>query len=146
MANNTPAYGHEVDYLYRLEDKRYSVVVDAEQEIYSSKTVIQVYRYKVIKTTAYGWQVDSGFSNTRFVRMDARKVFAAPSYEKALESYLARKARQAGIYYARAEAAERCAFMAKQGKYDATKAQFVSELQDAHPWDFTPSRQPIKKD
>lgn len=63
----------------------------------------------VAKKTPCGWSIEADNSNRRrFISESARKKFALPTIEDALQSYVARKKKQASIYEARAKKARWC--------------------------------------
>lgn len=64
---------------YRFQDKRYSVVIDADREEYGSVLEVELYKYYVVKTTPKGVRIAlyKGQSNPRFVLRDATKRLPA---------------------------------------------------------------------
>lgn len=58
---------------------------------------VYCYEYEVIKQTPKGVWIETLVGNKRFVKTEARKRFACPTKEEALESFKARKTRQARI-------------------------------------------------
>jgi hypothetical protein len=75
----------------------------------SAKVTLVLHQYPVLSETPKGVWLDV-FGCKRFVRADARKKYASPTQEEALESFHARKRRQVQILsaqLARAQAALR---------------------------------------
>lgn len=100
------AEGLETTHWYRLEDKRYSVIVDAEREEYGITTKIECLKYEVLKETSKSVLLRTGLSSTRWCRKGAHKQFACPTMELAVESFAARKTRQTRIHRGLADRAE----------------------------------------
>lgn len=103
---NVPWIGQ---FAYRFMDQSYSALVDPyESDDYYSYTVVELKAYLIKHETPYGMVIwlnaGAGFvkAETRFVNLDATKTFALPTIEDAIESYVARKDRQARLYEARA--------------------------------------------
>lgn len=83
-----------VDVLWRCEAKRYSVVIDAEAEIYGTTDPrLEMTWWRVTKRTPKGARLVEG----RFVLLTARKRWACNTRQEALESFVARKRRQIDI-------------------------------------------------
>jgi hypothetical protein len=96
------AFGPQTDrglgFLYRFAERRYSVVVDPELEIYSSSLEIELEEYPILKRTPKGVWIDTGYSiGKKFVNLTARKQFACETIEEAKKSFLARKKKQISI-------------------------------------------------
>jgi len=89
-------------FLYRFDYKRYSYIVDAEREEYSSYAVLELYAYPVKKWTPHGATLHC-YSGTRhkFVNLEATKRFAWKTVDEALESFIARKKKEISIYESR---------------------------------------------
>lgn len=115
-AEHAATWGAKVPWIgqfaYRFMDQSYSALVDPyESDDYYSYTVVELQAFLIKKETPYGiviWEnTGAGFTKarTRFVNLDATKTFALPTIEDAIESYVARKERQARIYEARAKKA-----------------------------------------
>lgn len=103
------------DIYWRAEVKAYSVIIDAEREEYGTKHEFELHWFKVVKHTPKGvWVTLADFGERRFVKHDARKKLAYPSIALALESFIARKTRQAGVLEARARFARHCIEWAKE--------------------------------
>lgn len=78
---------------WRVEARSYSVVIDAERELYGSTgPLLEARWFEVIKTTPKGVWIAG-----RFCLRDARKRFACPTLHEAIESFVARKDRQIKI-------------------------------------------------
>lgn len=79
---------------------------------------VELQEYEILRTTPKGVWIRRGSSyglhgDERFVLLGARKRFACPTKEEALESFIARKKAQKRIYEARARHAERALKIAK---------------------------------
>ncbi len=99
---------------YRFEDKRYAGPLDEYDQPTPSTLTVHLRKYKVLKITPKGAWVHLGpFSGKRFVRRDVTRRFACPTVEEALESFKARKAKQARIYRKRADDADRASRLAE---------------------------------
>jgi hypothetical protein len=89
------------EHFYRITETTYSAGCDDWGDpIPGGPTRTNLSKYKVLRRTPKGaWIEDLGglFSDRRFVLLSARKRFAAPTVEEAIESYKARKARQIKI-------------------------------------------------
>lgn len=113
-------WGH--GFMYRFEDHTYAERIDPYEDWddnWRSVTHIELTAYLVCNKTAQGyniWVYDSGYRR-RFINSNWTKRFALPTVEQALESYIARKDRQARIYEARASKARRCIEEAKYEGY-----------------------------
>lgn len=109
MFFNHEVHGNKIgppEYWFRYDDVRYSVMNDDYGDSFSTHMKIELRKYPVIKHTATGvWLV--GSLGKRFVKRECRKRYAAPTLALAKESFIARKKKQAAIYRARAEQAER---------------------------------------
>ena len=98
-------------YWYRFIDYATAAGCDEDGDPIPGATGVEILlkKYKVLSETPKGvWVQDDRFfiedRNSvprRWVRRDARKRFACPTIEEAMESFIARKQRQAGIYEAR---------------------------------------------
>lgn len=96
---------------YRYEDVAYAVMSNYETESWSSRIVVELREYPVLRRTSKGVWLDVGVrfvgipsidtATPKFVLIDARKRFACPTIEEAAESFRARKRRQIRIYEAR---------------------------------------------
>ena len=74
--------------LYRYEDRHY----------YYGGARVDLLEFEVIKETSSGvWIKSPYYSKNKWVNLKARKKFACPTVEEALESYLMRKKRQIRI-------------------------------------------------
>lgn len=78
-----------VKVLYRYESRSYSVILDAERELYGSSDMKLVCdTYDVTCTTPKGWWI---WGKTKWVGSGSGKRFAHPTKEQALEAYKHRK-------------------------------------------------------
>ncbi len=82
-----------------------------------SSVTILIEELEVLKVTPKGvWLAYcSQYSDRRFVLNESRKRFACPTIKEALDSFVARKERQAGIYEARDRTARRAIKLARTG-------------------------------
>lgn len=89
---------------YRYEDVMYAPSLDEfDNPSGPSKLVVHLREYKVLRHTPCGVRLTDG----RFVNTQRRKQFAHATKELAKASFIARKERQAAIYQARVNRAER---------------------------------------
>lgn len=86
-------------YLYRFQDIRYSVTVDAEQESYATKQVLKLIAFPITKITSKGHIIIyySHFRTWRFVNSTSSKQFASTTIFEALQQFIKRKDRQISI-------------------------------------------------
>lgn len=87
------------EYWYRITDYRTAGGVDEWGDIIpgSGSSHLRLEMYEVVKHTPKGVWIYLGWEGKRFVLRDARKRFACPTKEEALESFMARKRRQIRI-------------------------------------------------
>ena len=110
---------------YRFEDRRYSVTIDAELEIYGSRLDVELREYYVHHHTPKGVWLTLFRSKglpfkdywSRFVLKSATRKFACPTIELAKESFIARKRKQSSIYRDRAAQADRAIDIVKERKW-----------------------------
>ena len=88
--------------LWRCEDKVYSVVIDAEAEIFGTSTPrLEMWWHPVARWTPKGAWVSG-----KFVLLTAEKKWACRTEEEAIESLRQRRLKQARILRKRLEQAE----------------------------------------
>lgn len=108
----------DLGYMYRIEECTYSVVLDAEHEHYGSRTQIEIYAYPIKKKTPTGVRIwlsrPGNMTPTRFVSDNTTKQFAGKTIGFAMESFIARKERQAKIHEAKARLARQLIATVKQ--------------------------------
>ena len=93
-----PRFEEMTEIWYRFQEQRYSVTIDAEQEIYGTRIDIIRIDYTVIKHTPKGVWLGYGHGGwKRFVKKDATRRFACPTIEEAKVSFIARKNKQISI-------------------------------------------------
>ena len=99
MARKRPEIG---DTWYRFEDRRYSTAIDPEREIFGStlKCVLRTMTVSAL-TPKCVWLGYFPGGKERLVKLNAYKKAYHPTKELALESFIARKTRQAQIYASR---------------------------------------------
>jgi len=89
------------EYAYRYQDVSYSIIVDAERELFGSKLDLREERYEIVKRTPKGFWISlwdgADKSDWRFVLRTARKQYAHETPKDALLSLIARKKRQQRI-------------------------------------------------
>lgn len=86
---------------YRVVDGRTASSLDEwERPCGDSRAYVYTHEHPVIRETPKGVWLDV-YGSERFVRRDARKRWACPTKEEAIESFRARKARQAKILRAK---------------------------------------------
>lgn len=101
---------------YRFEDRRYSIADDYGDHAYS-RLEVELHKYWVHHHTPKGvWLGLFRGSKHRFVLKGATRRFACPTIELAKESFIARKRKQAAIYHARANQAERAIELVEKHK------------------------------
>ena len=99
------------NFAYRFREQRYASSDPwGDGDTYSIYTQIELQSFAIKKVTPCGiriWvQADSGWT-TRFVNLEVNKKFALPTIPEAIDSYVARKERQARIYEAKASTARK---------------------------------------
>lgn len=91
-----------VDVLWRCEAQRYSVVLDADADLYGiTDPRLELRWHRVTKRTPKG-----AWLGTRFVLLTARKRWATNTEDEAIESFIARKRRQIEILTGKLKQAE----------------------------------------
>ena len=115
MSQPTTFWQHyELDVVwYRFDGRRYAAPVDEYGDSVGrgSLELIQ-WAYPVLRRTPKGvWLNVHG--DPRFAYAECRKRFACPTIDEALESFIARKTRQAAIYRSRAQDADDFIFLAR---------------------------------
>lgn len=105
-------------FLYRIEDKAYASFNPYKYEWgndddWDFHTQLNLHAYIIRSVTPCGRTIKADNGNGyRFISKTTNKQFALPSIEQAVESYIARKKKQAAIYEARAQKARMCIEMA----------------------------------
>ena len=105
MPITEPAAVPEQLFWYRLDDRSYASFDEFGDTDRVFHDVI-CHKYRVVKLTPCGAWLETGYSSTRWTSRKARKRFACPTVHEALESYIARKRKQAAILRSRAAIAE----------------------------------------
>lgn len=108
-AASTPQVG---DTWYRYEERRYGVANEFD-EVVSSYVQLELIELKVTKVTPKGVWV-TRFLSKKFVLTAANKRYALPTKQEALESLLARKARQIRILESNVKHAREASFLAER--------------------------------
>jgi hypothetical protein len=102
-------------YAYRFVDATYassSPWDDSDTYVFYDQVEIQAFMVRnetPCGITIWTWGRQGLEFTTRFINLDARKKFAHPDIDEAIESYIARKHRQYHLYLARAEKAKKLA-------------------------------------
>jgi hypothetical protein len=101
-----PIYERTGEVWYRMTSHVVSAGVDEwDNPVGPGHVEVYVHEHDVIKHTPKGVWLNA-YGEKKFVRRDARKRFACPTKEEALESFVARKKRQIGILSAQLRNAE----------------------------------------
>lgn len=80
------------------------------------RTSVRAVEYAVVKRTPKGVRLNI---DNKFVSSTARRRWACPTVEEAVESFLARKAREASILKARLKRIEEAVALAKSGQIES---------------------------
>lgn len=96
-------------FLYRFEAHTYSQSSGwGDDEYYSVGPFLELDAFAIRSHTPKGWTISaSNGLGWRFIRRDATKRFACPTVQEALESFAARKRKEASIHDARAARARK---------------------------------------
>lgn len=82
---------------YRVESRKYAAPIDEfDNPCGLGRTVIIIFELQVVKITTKGVWVNN-YGKRRFILTDAKKHYALPTKQLALESFIARKKRQCTI-------------------------------------------------
>jgi len=93
---------------FRVEEISYASALDEyDNPIGTSRLELRVRQFDVKKVTPKGVWLDLGWGDARFVRTNARKQYACPTLELAMESFKARKQRQIKLLTSQLQRAER---------------------------------------
>lgn len=100
---------------HRYEDVRYasSSYDETGEPIGRGELRVEHRTYKVVKETPCGVRLDNG----RFVNRSSRKMWACPTEKAAMESFIARKTRQARILHSQLNDVETALWIAR-GRHD----------------------------
>ena len=112
------------EYWFRYEDGLEAAYLDDTDRPQRGAVKVYVRKLKVLRYTPKGvWLYGIQYSreNPRFVLRGAKKRYACPTEQEAKESFVARKARQAGIYQKRAEDADTAIALARFGHVSVGK-------------------------
>lgn len=112
-------------YLYRFEDCSYATMrnaYDGDDEWVSTGPILELEAFAIRSVTPQGFTIHaSNGHGWRFISHLTRKKFALPTIEAALESYIARKEKQASIYENKAKQARQMIAAAQLGGFDAPR-------------------------
>jgi hypothetical protein len=104
-------------FLYRFEDHSYATRIDPfddSDDNWTTVTHLELTAFLIRSVTPCGWTIEANNGlGWRFINKSARKIYALPTIEAALASFIARKHKQASIYEARAQKARRMIEIAK---------------------------------
>jgi len=93
-------------YLFRIEDVNYAGPLDEYDMPTPGRLAIEIEAIPIRSVTKCGWTIEARNGHGwRFVSRETRKRYALPTWREAVESFVARKERQASIYEARASKA-----------------------------------------
>ncbi len=108
---------------YRFEDQMRAGSADEFGDFGPSTVHVYIFEYEVSHHTPKGVQliVDSWSGVKRFVLKSSVKRFACPTIEEALESFLARKKKQAYIYATKISQIEEAEVIAQREARHALK-------------------------
>lgn len=99
---------NDIKYLYRYEAQSYSMVIDAQLEIYGSTgPKLELREYPIVAITPKGKWIGWFGSKDRWVSDTSRKRFAHETKEDALKAYKIRKERYVKHCEARLERAKK---------------------------------------
>jgi len=103
-----------IDVLWRLDAKRYSIVIDADSDHYGvTDPQLEMWWYKVRKRTRCGAWIDD-----KFVKLTATKKWACATEADAIESFRRRKEVQISIYKNRLAAAKADLKLLEKGLFE----------------------------
>lgn len=106
--------------LFRYVDNRYAASLDEwDEPVGKGSCGLTCWEYEIVKRTPKGVWIEC-HGEHKFVLQTARKQFALPTKELALDSFLARKRSQYDIHMARADNAAEAYAMAQQVKQRLT--------------------------
>jgi hypothetical protein len=89
---------------YRYEIVRYSNGVDEfDDPLPGHSVAVEVRDFMVLRHTPKGVWIETWAGDKRFVLKDARKRYACPTKEEALDSFIARQRRRVSILEAQAQ-------------------------------------------
>ncbi len=104
---------------YRYEDELVHTWDYEFETITSSKVIVTLKEFSVVKHTPCGVWL-SVYGSRKFVKTKARKRWACPTKEEAMESFLARKSKQKRILSSQLDRVERAISLIKlmEKQYD----------------------------
>ena len=100
---------------YRYEDYRSEI-----------RPYIRLRTFPVVKTTPKGVWLSLGFAGRKFVLADARKRFACPTEEEAMQSFIARKRTQKRILEGQLKHVSQALAMGEAGEIDTSTVLWSS--------------------
>lgn len=92
---------------YRYEEQVSGEWDDDFVSLVGQRIEIRLRKYPVIKHTPRGVWIIHNYGDRKFILNDSRKRFACETKEKAMESFIARKTRQASILRAQLRSVEK---------------------------------------
>lgn len=125
------------EYWYRFEHRWTASRLDIDGEPYGpSRLEVHCYKFRVIKHTPFGVILDTG--NHRFVKNEGKKRYACATREEALESFKARKQRQALILGHQLNGAKKALAIAEVVEHIPTDASNQRDIYDEDDLPFDP--------
>lgn len=105
----------DAEYFYRYTDDRYSNGVDQfDDPLPGYNLRLLLSQYRVIKRTPKGAWINN-YGEKKFVLLTARKRYACPTKEEALECFIFRKKRQLSILSSKVRQVEQAIELAGHG-------------------------------
>jgi hypothetical protein len=104
---------------FRVEDRRFASLDEFEDAL-PGRVYVELYEYEVISHTPKGVWVYDYYGHPKFVLRAARKRWACPTKEEAIQSFLARKERQIKILRNQLSQATTAIQLAKQMKNESS--------------------------
>lgn len=125
------ALGHA----FRVVDVTYSVTVDADRDEYDTDTRLELIAFPITKRTERGFRIRLGGGDdapvTTWVAFRHRKQWASLTPEAAMESYIARREKQARIYEGKAN---RARYLAADARHVLDRHQATGGTFDEQPY------------
>lgn len=98
---------------FRIENHQVSSGVDEfDNPVGPGRTELYLHSYEVLKETPKGVWIQA-YGTKKFILQNARKKFACPTIEEAIESFIARKKRQIRILSGQLENAKMAQYYAE---------------------------------
>lgn len=122
-----------IKYLYRYEARSYSIVIDAEYDLYGSTGLkLELEKFRIVKVTPKGNWITYGMgSKDTWVSNTTRKRYAHPSKEKALAAYIIRKQYYVGHCKTRLSVAKQELELGNERQQREQNPKFKSGIKEA---------------